>query len=783
MRQNRRIPLLHLSHQSNCQFAFVLLLFFSVAAGAQETGKIAGRVYQAGAGGADGRTEIEIPVGGATVLFCTEKDTIRTAVSPDGYFSQAGIPPGRIAVVAKKQGFDDQAVTIEVLPGDNILMLQMHRTAIVLAGATVTADTPPVTHRKDTVIFHTSAVRVMDGAEALEILRQMPGVEISRGKLRIYGKEVRRTYVNGTLVYGDDVMTPLHALLAEKVVEMKSYEELSVRDRRRGAKNARKERVLDIVTKEPIVKAFDGHITASGGIGERNAAKNSPRGYYAAGLSARFFSEKFLSAVELAANNNGEKDLLFHALGSMPGGQREYNDKISAKISAQKNWGDRLLGSMVSGEYSYGFDRITGFRRDVDDYYEDGDLARHYDESRTSLSSSGRHAAVLRADIHNDHIKSLTIRQAFQAGDNRRETGLTALSQSPDLANVLRNEQDLSDRRDWQLDGNVTWSDNRNPKGWFPSVSFSYSAGRGQEEGSRIDTLKSSSMRRFLTLDSDALHYSFEGRAMTDIYLINTDEVTLTGSVGYGICRFRKQNRQLGLDYSASPLPTRDPVNTFDYTWDGFEHGGMLAAELSWGEWNLNLDAGISFQTLKDVERLPADVSTSRLFIAPSASARLTRTPFALRYSLTSQIPSVEQIRDWTDDRNPLFLQRGNPDLLPSLTHSLSFDYMIPRLGKTGSVRLGIEAAFVGRNIVQQTWFSGGKTLQTWNNAEGTVSVHAHTDYMVRLQPLKTTLSLILSGRYDARPEFIGNLADLRREWQPSGQIFSSIPTGKRKCL
>lgn len=66
----------------------------------------------------------------------------------------------------------------------------------------------------------------MEGEKVLEILRQMPGVDVSDGGVKIFGKAVERTYVNNRLLFGEDPTTALKQLEAEEVASIHSYDEV-----------------------------------------------------------------------------------------------------------------------------------------------------------------------------------------------------------------------------------------------------------------------------------------------------------------------------------------------------------------------------------------------------------------------------------------------------------------------------------------------------------------------------------------------------------------------------
>src|SRR5690606_3921872 len=76
------------------------------------------------------------------------------------------------------------------------------------------------------------------------------------------------------------------------------------------------------------------------------------------------------------------------------------------------------------------------------------------------------------------------------------------------------------------------------------------------------------------------------------------------------------------------------------------------------------------------------EVERSFLSLLPSARLRLDlseRRHLDLSYRASTRTPGVTQLRDVVDDRNPLLVTTGNPDLRPSATHGLSLRYRAAR--------------------------------------------------------------------------------------------------------
>ena len=75
----------------------------------------------------------------------------------------------------------------------------------------------PVAVDKDTIIFRASAVKINKGEMAIDILAQMPGVEITESSATVLNEDVKRVYVDGALLFGNAPMNALNNLPVTRV--------------------------------------------------------------------------------------------------------------------------------------------------------------------------------------------------------------------------------------------------------------------------------------------------------------------------------------------------------------------------------------------------------------------------------------------------------------------------------------------------------------------------------------------------------------------------------------
>lgn len=126
---------------------------------------------------------------------------------------------------------------------------------------------------------------MMDGETLRDLLDKLPEFKVSGDKITVDGKEVKRTYVNGVLLFGDNTLTAPNALYASEVAQVKVYDEQTPDDKLRGLDNSEKQRVLDIKTQESLISFSDAVISVSGGADDTGQARYTGIG------AAAFYSE------------------------------------------------------------------------------------------------------------------------------------------------------------------------------------------------------------------------------------------------------------------------------------------------------------------------------------------------------------------------------------------------------------------------------------------------------------------------------------------------------------
>ena len=94
--------------------------------------------------------------------------------------------------------------------------VKMEEGGFLLDEIKVQGNIPLLIAKGDTLVVNPSAVQTQQGAAAIEIIKQVPGIEItSSGSIIAFGELLRRTYVGGSTLFGRNVLSGLINLDAD----------------------------------------------------------------------------------------------------------------------------------------------------------------------------------------------------------------------------------------------------------------------------------------------------------------------------------------------------------------------------------------------------------------------------------------------------------------------------------------------------------------------------------------------------------------------------------------
>ena len=727
-------------------FALFILIFFTyvVDAAAQKAQKdslasINGKIYDGSAETFNYHTfhpNIQL------VTFDGEKaDTSYTAADRDGVFSFRNIRPQKVYLKVFCVGRKTIEGYYELAAGRNAFFFTMEDAPQQIDESKVTAEVPLMKQIADTTIYNAAAVRTMDGESLRAILEQLPGFKVSRNRITVDGEEIKRTYINGVLVFGDNPLTAVGALKADEVTQVRVYDEQNAVDKRRGLKHSKKDRVLDVVTKEPLLRLAEAGVLGEGGADETGQLRYS-------GAAALAYYSEMLQIVALGGLDNVGNSLsnnnynYFGDVGSnLKGAMKSsdtYTESEGGNIDIEKYWKDRNYGNKASVNYRYARKYQKSASQVLTDYFANGgNPAMTNSDTSSARAISNMHHAMITFDLKDTPLKSFYGNVLAYVSDGRSSSLTAEKTLTDGSSDILsRHETSRSENRDYNLTGVLRWTNNDAAK-VRPSLEINFDIAGNNTLSWTVDTLATSFDRR--QLSSDGFGNSIDGNASFNLAttLINDEKRSLALNAGISSGYSHSKTKTLTVDeFEGYEI---DFANTYDNTWNNITNS--VDVGIDYNARNINLMGGVSLQYIiqKDDEHFPAppysaDESTwdrysaDRCYVAVAPSIELGYKSFSFRAGMSPSIPSLEQTRKRISDTNPFVLTGGNPDLKPSYDSSVKMLWFKSIAKGYGRINISLTGDCNFSPIVTKTqYFSENTVLSEWDGYQALAGSMLHT--------------------------------------------------------
>lgn len=708
---------------------------------------------------------------GAAIRLIHGKDSMYT-VAYRNKFSFEKVPVGKIKITVSHLNFETFD-TIFNLQKTMPLLIRLKEKVNTLKEITVKGSIPLIIRSGDTLKFNAAAVKLMEGDVALEILKKMPGVEISESGIKVYGKDIARTYVNDKMVFGkDDKMAALENIPAGEVVSINTYEEHQNPDAIYHSKREEKVRVLNIKTRNPIF----GASTIQALVSEGHDFDKSGKNRYAAGISANIYSETLLVSLNALSNNNNrvstrpDENMLMRASSS-------YTEKSTIDAKIDKTWGKFLMFENFRAEGGFSYYNSETNNRDINQkIYLPVPEYTNRESSDTNVNniSNTSKSIYLNLNLFNKKSLNILIRNSYDENYNDN--------------NILRNGMSVlnENRINSKSSYNGTGTEYKFKNNLFLTyrnktselmVQSDFSQGIRNGEGLRIDSLASTGLVKVLESGPEGHFRIYDLYSNYSTYF-KEEAFFNRFTASYQYHNEKSTTRKYVSDISNIDNIFTDSVKSYDYSMNHNYHILRLGSGISLSE-KTNLNFGLSYKmvSLNREEQIPLERSYDRSQYALLPSISIDRKIDAINfinygYSTESISPSVEQWRNFLNTQNPYQLSAGNQNLKQSYVQKLSFNAMLNG-SKNRTILIMASADFTNNKIATKTtYFTQNTTLSDWGNyvapAQSTLTTYENLDGKINIslrialnRPIKTiksTLSSSLSYTYDKDPSFIRDI-------------------------
>lgn len=771
----------------------ILFAVCAVAASAQQTVSVSGRLFD---------NENNEGVIGAVieVVPVAAPDKVRYYTSEyGGYFKIPALREGAYKCTATFIGYEDCEFSFDVasLPL-NLGTLNMKTSSIGIEAVVKEAVSTRTTMVGDTLRYNADAFKVATDAEVEALLRKMPGITISEGRIEAQGEVVKQIYVDGTEFFGGNIQQVLQSIPAQAVEHIEVYNRLSEAAQITGVDDGEGGKVINIVTRQSLSHSSFGKVHAGYGY-EPDAARNiASKHKYTAGGSVNIFRGDARVTVMALVNNLNKQNLTDEdmtvsdrANSSNASRQFTVNSQqgvASAEIFAlnySDKWGMRkrakfegnLFYNHLNAKNDFTIDRWYNAPAKID--------TAHYDQ----FANPNNHTLKFRGRLEwkvAKRQKLIVIPSATYTNNssvNRvdstslrwGESGYRWMPSGNDggsryymvSAYAQYSYKFLRQGRAFLLVASVSRSDSDADRNYY-----SNGAGKTSKKSPELATIGYTYSRKFTDTETTNIRIQPTYRDRIGRYS--------TINLSYRLqCQLRSRDLlsyATGEDYAIGDDATLNPKTSSSFDGKFLYHQAGLGYRYSRNRNWVSLSASYQNSRLSNHNRWTGD-RTLRSYNHPVYNATLQwsfNRSNSLRVSCNSEVkaPSLWTMLDIYDVSNSQYLSRGNPDLKPFAEHNFFARYTNISASKGTTFMLMAKAQhiqdYIGVDIVYspETIEIDGKNYNPIQltmpvNLNGYWSYEGRASIGFPVKFLGSNLNVSLGANYSTVPVVVNKSPDM----------------------
>lgn len=710
-------------------------------------------------------------------------DTLHVTVGESGRFFMRNVPVGSAYVSFSMMGYEDQAKTVVINPGENKMLVNLKPQPMELEGAVVRESVPPISIKGDTIVFNPAAVKVNKGEMAIDILEQMPGVEVSESSVTVLNETVTNVYIDGSLLFGNAPMRALQNLPATEVTSIKSYQEYANKDPyHKISKNESKERVIDIQTKTKPKRVTNMNFAAGMGY-DTDTTFHKMR--YIVGGEIMNFSEKLQLHATASVNNINDASIeqRGNSFRRNNGGGSADLRSINLSLNATRKWmsptvKNYVLGS-VNGGYSYS-DQFNVTESMTERIYFPNEKYNSRKSESSSYNETGnkKHNFNIGA-LKTLHDGSITAGVSYSIADNASQSRKRSYNWQDDLApqGTASSTVTNSDSRSFNVDLNAS-------KRFNQVLSISGGASYGQSQGdsgsTKIDTTTSTITNTVLDISTGSKSHSIGANFRVGYELSDRTSV----SMSYKYSDSYSESLRWAYDVTDPTFPVIDSVNTQLRINANNSHTVRAGISSALIEELLIFNASINYSTtgINRTDNFPdeGDFWEKRYNkITPSVKfhSNAMLDNWSVSWNMNNKTPSLDQIRPRLDNSNLYSVSAGNPNLKQSTGHEvqMNFNTIIGRKYRETIKEMKEQAQANGGDVQHQMRHMGSQ-LATF---EANLSFNTMQDVICSYRTYFTEATYMPEYNYTmpAQSTF-STYANAGSSYSANGNIRLGIPIG-----
>ncbi|MXW19025.1 MAG: TonB-dependent receptor [Gemmatimonadetes bacterium] len=665
--------------------AAAAFLAMGTPAGAQQEYDVRGSVADSASGSLEN----------AMVVALSREDSVLVKyalTNSSGNFVLENLLPGEYILQVTLIGYAAMRSDFDVTDADvDLGAVTMTMEAIEVDSLVVSIEHVPFINRRDTLSYNIDAFPTPPNALVEDLLRRLPGIDVDTdGTITAQGQEVQNVLVEGKEFFGRDPRIATRNLPADAVKQVDVYDKQSDMAEFTGIPDGEDERTIDLRLREEARVGYFGRATGGFGGDVNNAGRlgpsigNDPVGNHLR-YDGRFNLNRFSPTQQLAltanTNNVNQEGFSWEDGGGRGGGGNDgFTESLGLGLNGSRDFGSDntwLRGSYflsaVDNEQNRTLQQQALFGANV---------ASQVDETRDQESGNNNHRLNLNGQYTFSPGHQLRIRANVNAGSSSSESFQNRVTQTAngqplntaETTNLVESSQQRGDVR-------LTWRKRLGDGG--RSLVAEY---RGALQNSdRVTDLDSKITGESRGGGDQERHILQEQNNLGETWN-NSGRFSLTQRLGdsFSMEVFGRANTvDQDQDQSVYDLTGDERIRNPDLS-SGFERaysyinaGTRLSrnSENSWVTLGVRGQRSSLKGTIVDRDETITSGYTHVLANLDFRWQFKEDQTISFEYDGSTNEPSLTELQPFVDNRDPINVYIGNPDLQPEYTHEFEADY------------------------------------------------------------------------------------------------------------
>ncbi|MCH7403182.1 outer membrane beta-barrel protein [Belliella kenyensis] len=778
-------------------FLFVFMLLCAASLYAQS---ISGRVL-------DQETKESLP--GAYVFIKTiNGETLQsTFTDGNGKFSFQKPNVSIFNLEISFVGYSTNVIEIDKIENNSVGDIEIAEDGQLLETFEIRAQVLTGEVKGDTVAFNANAFKTRPQANADELVRKMPGVVMRGGTIEVQGEVVGRVLVDGEPFFGDNPAMAMANIPVEIIDKIEFLDQRSDQAVLTGFDDGNTTKTINIITKKEVKSGMFGRLTA--GYGSNN-------NYLGSGALNFFKGSRRTTVLGLTNNINQQNfssDDLAGAFGEdggqAGGGGRGGNPLqtwerpgITVTNAAGFNFSDKFDQgkAKITGSYFFNDNRNTLSRVSSRTYVLPSDSLQLYNQETNDISHSQRHRLDLRLDYDISDKHAIIWRPRFNT--QIREFTNSTVAQNLVAQNNPINEIEnitVGTNQWFSFDNDFTYRFKFNK----PGRVLSTSATTRLNSNERIANLTSVNTD-FETAAIDSLIQNTTFNSNNFNYRVSFDfnepiseksQLRLQYRIGNDLGDTKQEVRQRLAEATVFQLDSA-LSNTFENSYlqqqsgVGYRFNNEKFRIFTSVDYEVsNLDSDRIFPGFENTKRTFRNV-IPRAVVNYNASAK---TNIRLDYRTRTDAPSIRQLQEVIDNRNPIQIFSGNADLVQEYEHrvfarirnidtetSRSFFMFVSGSKRNNYLGNSTLVASADTLIGGEVLLRQGGQFNKPVNLDGYWDARSYVSYGFPISAIKSNLNLSTRANYVNRPGIINGELNVNRNLAVSPGLGISSNVSER---